>query len=492
MTVKIATIGSCVVRDNFNTKFNPYYKEYFNLVAHLQSDLHSLMSTPTKFSKSDNYNEATNFHKQHIQNEINKQFLERLKDTNPDYIILDLYADMKFDEVMFDEKTYITNNVQYKYLPEIQEKSILKIYEDFEEYFKSWKNSVDELFEFFRNELPKSKVILLNAKYQSKFKINTTLDEHGQNQRKKNLDTKKMNQKWNILYNHVENNFDVFKINMKVDKYALNETCLEGSYYLNFESKFYKDFLFELLNIISLDKLSENNIIDEKSNLFKSQKLHYKDTEQKLIDAKRVEVVTDSEYNLINLARKNKNAYKLYKKLLEKDYILYFHKDGISKLYKRKYIGELIKRKDLLRRNEVFYTLSEPRDRKINNNIPKKLLVIFTCMPPRDKYDNYLIHDRMFTEFFEGIERNLVKNVYIMRIMDLNVSHGSHYINTINYPEYEQHIQQAISYVKTSLEITENNIVFYGVSKGGTGALFHGSRMDKKLLAVDPILNIGG
>src|SRR5699024_12508775 len=79
-----------------------------------------------------------------------------------------------------------------------------------------------------------------------------------------------------------------------------------------------------------------------------------------------------------------------------------------------------------------------------------------------------------------------------MHIMDLNVSHGSHYINTINYSEYEQHIQQTILHVKNSLEVDENNIVFYGVSKGGTGALFHGSIMDKKRLAVDPILNIGG
>lgn len=493
MTVKIATIGSCVVRDNFNTKFNPYYKEYFNLVAHHhQSALPSLMSNPTKFSKVDNYNKTTKFRKQHIQNEFSKQFLQRLKDTSPDYIILDLYADIKFGVVMFDEKTYITNNIQYKYLPELQKKLTLNIYENFNEYFKLWKTSVDELFEFFRNELPKCKIILLNARYHNKFKDNSTLDKWRQKKGIKCLDIKTMNQTWDILDNYVENNFDVFKINMKGGKYSLSESHPWGRYYLHFESKFYKDFLSELLNIIISDKSFENDIVDKKSNLLKNQKLHYEDTEQKLIDAKRIEVVTGSEYNLINLARKNKSAYKLYKELLARDYILYFHKDGISKLYKRKYISELIKRKDLLRSNEVFYTLSEPQGRKINNNIPKKLLVIFTCMPPKDKYDNYLIHDRMFTKFFDGIEKNLVKNVYIMRIMDLNVSHGSHYINTINYSEYEQHIQQTISHVKNSLEIDENNIVFYGVSKGGTGALFHGSLMDKKLLAVDPILNIGG
>ena len=33
--------------------------------------------------------------------------------------------------------------------------------------------------------------------------------------------------------------------------------------------------------------------------------------------------------------------------------------------------------------------------------------------------------------------------------------------------------------------------MFYGVSRGGAGALLHGSFMDIKTLAVDPIVNIG-
>ena len=35
-------------------------------------------------------------------------------------------------------------------------------------------------------------------------------------------------------------------------------------------------------------------------------------------------------------------------------------------------------------------------------------------------------------------------------------------------------------------------MVLYGGSKGGTGALYHGSALDFKTVAVDPIVNIGG
>ncbi|WP_240594914.1 accessory Sec system protein Asp2, partial [Mammaliicoccus vitulinus] len=89
------------------------------------------------------------------------------------------------------------------------------------------------------------------------------------------------------------------------------------------------------------------------------------------------------------------------------------------------------------------------------------------------------------------LERSLVKNVYTMRIMDLNVSHGSHYINTVNYPDYEQEIQESIENVRNYLDIDKKNVVFYGVSRGGAGAIVHGTSMDYKTLAVDPILNIG-
>lgn len=210
------------------------------------------------------------------------------------------------------------------------------------------------------------------------------------------------------------------------------------------------------------------------------------------VDQKRIQIDTGSDNNFLQLARKDHEIYNTYKELLANDYILYFHQNTISKFYKRQYVQELFKRDDLRRHKDVFYTLDSPIGRKLNEEVPKKLLVIFTCMPDAKRYDSSLIPNRMFPKFFEGIERSLVKNVYTLRLMDLNVSHGSHYISTTNYPEYEDDIQSTILNVMDELNIDRDNVVIYGGSKGGTGAIYHGTALDLNTLAVDPIVNIGG
>lgn len=490
MTIKIATIGSCVTRDNFNSNFNPHYKDYFELVAHQhQSSIISMMSNNTSFTKTSEFSDATAFRKRHITNEFNKSFINEIKEKKPEYIMIDLYADIKYGVVKFDDETYITNNKHFKNLPELKNKPTLDLYKNFNEYLSLWKYYTNNLFDFIQKELPESKVILVNARYHDKLSDIISLHDIRRDQGIKSLDIDLMNKMWHILDEFILDNYNVIVLDTKHENYFLDKNHPWGMYYLHFENFFYNDFLINLLNIVKTNK--NHNIIDKKSGLIKKQRLHYKDR-PKLIQSKLVEVITESDLNLIRVARKDKQAYRLYKELLKNDYVLYKHENGISKLYKRKYVNELFKRKDLIRFKDVYYTLDYPKDRKINEYIPKKLLVIFTCMPPQKDYDSYLMPKRMFTKFFDGIERNLVKNVYTMRIMDLNVSHGSHYINTINYNTFEDEIQNAIIKVKNELNIDDENIIFYGVSKGGTGALYHGSSMDIKTLAVDPILNIGG
>ncbi|WP_239102440.1 accessory Sec system protein Asp2 [Mammaliicoccus vitulinus] len=205
----------------------------------------------------------------------------------------------------------------------------------------------------------------------------------------------------------------------------------------------------------------------------------------------RILVKTGSDKNLLQLARKDSGLKIKYKELLANDYILYFHDKEISRFCKREHVNKLFDGLNLEQYKNIFYRLSMPQGRKVNNKVEKKLIVIFAKMPGANQYDSPKIPHRMLPPFFDDLERSLVKNVYTMRIMDLNVSHGSHYINTVNYPDYEQEIQESIENVRNYLDIDKKNVVFYGVSRGGAGAIVHGTSMDYKTLAVDPILNIG-
>lgn len=208
-------------------------------------------------------------------------------------------------------------------------------------------------------------------------------------------------------------------------------------------------------------------------------------------DIKRIIVNTASDANIIQLARNDKKMYAIYKALLEADYVFYLHENEKSKFYKREQIEELWQRKDLHKTKSVYYTLSSPESEKKNDLLDeKRLLVIFSCMPDEKKYYSSLITDRVFPTFFPKISRSLVKNVYIMRIMDLNCSHGSHYINTVNYDSFEEDIAESILAVQKKIGVDRSQTVLYGGSKGGTGALYHGSKLDLPFLAVDPIVSI--
>lgn len=207
----------------------------------------------------------------------------------------------------------------------------------------------------------------------------------------------------------------------------------------------------------------------------------------------RIYINTNSENNMLELARRNEEVKTKYKDLLRRDYVLYLHTETTSRFCKREGINKLFtKEHKFYQWGNIFYRITPPQGRKKNEKTPKKLVVIFAKMPGAEQYDSAKIPHRMLPPFFEDIERSLVKNVYIMRIMDTNVSHGSHYINTVNYPDYEYEIAGAIEHAATELGIEKNNIVFYGVSRGGAGAIYHGTALEFKTLAVDPILNIGG
>lgn len=203
----------------------------------------------------------------------------------------------------------------------------------------------------------------------------------------------------------------------------------------------------------------------------------------------KVIVKTFQKDNLLVLAQKFQNTYRMYKDLLKNDYILYFHDKEQSFFCKRTLYEHLWQRKDLIKEGSLFYTLEHPTANKVTTLQKKKLLVIFSCMPPTEQHYTQSAAVRCFPSFFPLISKNLVKDIIIMRIMDLNLSHGSYYISTSNYPEMEKDVQNAIKKVALSNCVNSEDIVLYGVSKGGLGALYHGSLNDYKVLSVDPVIS---
>lgn len=199
-------------------------------------------------------------------------------------------------------------------------------------------------------------------------------------------------------------------------------------------------------------------------------------------ESEKLEVTTHSSQSMMQLARQNDVIHQKYLELLHHDFMLGEHKDGVSFFMQRSKWTWM--RKDILKKHGIFYTVELP-DIKYRNMPDNNLVVIFSFFGT----DSSNAGLRTFPEYFPDIQKNIKKGTTILRIMDFNLSHGSFYLNTVNYPDFETNIQKVIRSVISEKNIDDGNVVLLGSSKGGTGALYHGLMGNWKSLSIDPITN---
>lgn len=198
--------------------------------------------------------------------------------------------------------------------------------------------------------------------------------------------------------------------------------------------------------------------------------------------ADKLLVQTYTSTSILTLARGSEDVHEKYNEILSHDFILGDHKDGVSYFGKRE--EWQWNRKDVLEKEGVFYSLELPAP-KFKGLKNSKMIVIFSHFGP----DSVNAGERTFQTYFKNIKAFVPPNVIILRIMDFNRSHGSFYLNTVNYTDFEQRIQKLILKISEENKVNVDDIILLGSSKGGTGALVHGLLGNYKFLSVDPIIN---
>ena len=182
----------------------------------------------------------------------------------------------------------------------------------------------------------------------------------------------------------------------------------------------------------------------------------------------------------------------LYKHLLANDYIFYNHELNMSKMIKRsEYVPNELDEKnpEALRKFENLFYYVEYLGEKKTPAKEKRLLVVFSSMPNNEETNNPSMIVRSGFPTFSNIKRSLPKDTYIVRVVDFNLASGSFYTNTANYPTFESEVQKLIRVFADSHDVPDENIVLFGPSKGGTGALIHSLIGGYKAVAVDPIID---
>ena len=191
-------------------------------------------------------------------------------------------------------------------------------------------------------------------------------------------------------------------------------------------------------------------------------------------------------YNLFAIARENENVKNLVVDLANNGYFLVEHKKGIS-IFEKFITAEKFKHNltndNVQVFNDLFYTLDNP---KIKTDTPR-LLVVFSSVA--DYALNASISRRNFFTNFSTIGKYIPSNTYILRISDIGSIVGSFYINNNFSNNIESDVQGLLKSILVQYSIAKDDVVLYGVSKGGTASLYHGILGKYKTIAVDPIVS---
>ncbi|MET4094711.1 DUF6270 domain-containing protein [Arthrobacter sp. UYCu712] len=204
--IKVAVFGSCVTIDNFNRTFNPGYKDLFECVAMADHvSMVSLMSDPINVDPATLDGLETRIFDK-LQREFSRAYLSELKDSQPDYLVMDFWPDLIFGFARLGGGEYITNNAWstvntmfYK----AQEADVCRINSRTDEFMTVWTAAVDRFMAYIQEECPHTRVVVHRSR-----NVGSWLDNSGATHDFSPW-AASMNRHWEAMDDHLSANYEV-------------------------------------------------------------------------------------------------------------------------------------------------------------------------------------------------------------------------------------------------------------------------------------------
>jgi hypothetical protein len=163
----VSVFGSCVTRDNFNSRFNPGYKQYFDVALSAnQTSVIALMSPPIEEEFTPT-REMSDYDRWNIGSDLTREFLPKVAELQPDYLILDFFGDVHFGVARLPDGRYLTDNRWkthhtdfYARHRDAGDLTVIKHTTDPDGYFALWTTALDEFAEFIARTCPDTRVIV--------------------------------------------------------------------------------------------------------------------------------------------------------------------------------------------------------------------------------------------------------------------------------------------------------------------------------------------
>lgn len=251
MKIKIACYGSCITRDNFNSKLNPDYKSIYECVATSEhSSLISLVAPEVKYEGNTLDLTLSNFDSRNrniVMKDFDRSFLNDLVKTQPDYLIMDFFPDVFFG-VLFSEDKIMTHNdwlfLNTTFYQELPNKFVLKLVKNSKDYLSIWIPAFVNFMNFMKTNVPNCEIIINKARFSNRILHNDSI------QYLPSLDNH--NEIWKILDNYVISKYGLRYIEMDHSKYYLakNPTLGWKVFHLHYLDNYYQDFLKNLNQMV--------------------------------------------------------------------------------------------------------------------------------------------------------------------------------------------------------------------------------------------------
>ncbi|MCW2759960.1 MAG: hypothetical protein JWR85_161 [Marmoricola sp.] len=163
----VSVFGSCVTRDNFNSRFNPGYRRYFEVkLSANQTSMIALMSPPIEDAFTP-LREMTDYDRWNISSDLTREFLPLLADLQPDLLILDFFGDVHFGVARLPDGRYLTDNRWkthhtdfYTRHQQAGDLAIFKHAADPDAYFALWTEAMDRFADYVARTCPDTRVVV--------------------------------------------------------------------------------------------------------------------------------------------------------------------------------------------------------------------------------------------------------------------------------------------------------------------------------------------
>jgi hypothetical protein len=169
LPVRVAVFGSCVTRDVFNRRFSPNYRDLFDCVLLAnQSSLISLMSPPVDATAADltGINEPA---QRDVLADLTRSFLDDVVRLQPEYLIVDFFADVHFGCSVLDGGIVTRNKWKILKTPFYRD-TWQRDLQRGRAYFERWDDAAARFVAHVRTHSPSTRIVLHAARNATSFR----------------------------------------------------------------------------------------------------------------------------------------------------------------------------------------------------------------------------------------------------------------------------------------------------------------------------------